>query len=153
SSTAFAWDRHFTSAPYTGNFWLSTTSTHQAGCADWIRWNADGVAAMRQDIWPLLDMTADCTLDNPGMDQLTYDTYYSNIPNDGVWVWTDCGSDYFFEEVELRIRAGQVVAEQPYFHQVHYRKNKLGVNGAINLTYERTNLPQHDWLAKVLYSQ
>lgn len=68
-------------------------------------------------------------------------------------MWSDCGSLLVKEEVELKISAGAVVAEEAYFYQVHYRKKKFGVNGAINLTYQRNNSPTHDWLDKVLYNQ
>ena len=153
AGTALAWDPSFSSAPYTGNFWLSTTSDSQVGVADWIRRSSSGVTAMRSDSSPRLDMTADCTVDNPGDDQLDYVTFYANVPNTGVDVWSDCGSLLVREEVELKISAGSVVAETAYYYQVHYRKNEFGVSGAINLTYQRSNSPTHDWLDKVLYSQ
>jgi hypothetical protein len=153
AGTALAWAPIFSSAPYTGNFWLHTTADNQVGAADWIRWSASGVAAMRSDWSPRLDMTADCTADNPGTDQLDYVTFFSNIPNTGVGVWSDCGSLLVREEVDLNISAGSVVAETAYYYQVHYRKRKFGVSGAINLSYQRSNSPTHNWLAKVLYSQ
>lgn len=108
---------------------------------------------MRSDSSPRLDMTADCTTDNPGDDQLNYSVAYSNIPNYGVDVWSDCGAFWIREEVELKINAWSVVAETNYYYQVHYRKNERNVSGAINITYERSNQPGWDWLDKVLYSQ
>lgn len=152
SGTTLAWHQTFTSAPYTGNFWLHTTDDNQVGALDWLKWGANGVAAMLSDWSPLLDMTADCTQDNPGADQLDYVAFFANVPNVGVDVWSDCGSLSVKEEVELRISAGGVAAETAYFYQVHYKK-KLGVNGAINVTYQRSNSPTHDWLDKVLYNQ
>ena len=56
--TALAWDPDFSSSPYTGNFWLHTTSDNQVGVADNIKWNSTGVTAMRSDTDPRLDMTA-----------------------------------------------------------------------------------------------
>ena len=150
--TALAWDPDFSSSPYTGNFWLHTTSDNQVGVADNIKWNSTGVTAMRSDTDPRLDMTADCTEDNPGDDQLDYIVAYTDIPNNGVEVWSDCGWPWIREEVELKINAGSVDAETAYYYQVHYAKNELNVSGAINLTYQRDNSPTHDWLDKVLYS-
>ena len=148
---ALAWDPTFSSSPYTGNFWLHTTSDNQAGVADWIKWSSAGLAAMRSDADPRLDMTADCTPDNPGDDQLDYIVVYTNIPNNGVDVWSDCGWPWIREEVELKINTGSVAAETAYYYQVHYRKNERNVSGAINLSYQRDNSPTHDWLDKVLY--
>lgn len=149
---ALAWEPSFSSSPYTGIFWLHTTSNNQVGVADWIRWNSAGLAAMRSDTNPRLDMTADCTQDNPGDDQLDFIVAYTNIPNNGVDVWSDCGRPWIREEVELKIKATLVEAERAYYYQVHYRKNERNVSGAINLTYQRDNPPTHDWLGKVLYS-
>lgn len=150
---ALAWDRSFTSSPYNGNYWRYATSNNQVATADYVRWNSAGLTAMRSDSSPRLDMTADCVPDHPGDDQLDFVVAYSNIPNNGVDVWDDCGVFWVREEVELKINAGSVVAERNYYYQVHYRKNEMNVSGAINLSYQRNNSPTHDWLAKVLYNQ
>jgi len=147
-----AWDPGFSSSPYTGNFWLSTSSGYQAGVSDWIKWNSSGLTALRSDSDTRLDMTADCTADNPGDDQLNYSVAYTNVPNNGIDAWSDCGLPWVREEVELKINAGSVSAETAYYYQVHYSKNEYNVSGAINLTYQRDNSPTHDWLDKVLYS-
>jgi hypothetical protein len=149
---ALAWDPIFPSSPYTGNYWLVTTSENQVATADNIRWDSTGIGYMRSDSNPRLDMTADCTPDNPGDDQLDYVVAYSDIPNQGVTVWDDCGAFWIREEVELWIDAQSVGAETNYYYQVHYRKNEWGVSGAINLTYQRDNEPKWNWLDKVLYS-
>jgi len=133
---ALAWDPDFTSSPYTGRFWVYPSGSNQIGLADDIKWNSTGVAAMRSDTNPLLDMTADCTEDDPYADQLDYVVAYSDIPNYGVDAWSDCGLPWIREEVELKINADSVNAETSYYYHVYYAKNKPNVSGHINL-----NLP------------
>lgn len=147
-----AWAPDFSSSPYTGLFVLQSPSGHKIGFAQYIKWNAAGVSAMASDSSPMLDMTADCTDDNPGADQLHYVWHHTSIPDDGFQAWTDCGSLSVWEEAELFIEKAAVVAEAIYDYQVHYEVRKTGVNGAINLTYQRSNSPTHDHLEKVLYS-
>lgn len=148
---ALAWDPTFPGAPYTGLYRLASSDPRQVPSAEYIRWTSSGVAAMRSDSNPRFDMTADCTPDNPGEDQLNYAAAFTDIPNNGLDVWSDCGVFWVREEVELKINAGSVAAETNYYYQVHYDKNKTGVCGAINLTYQRDNSPTHDWLDKVNY--
>ncbi|MCL4826024.1 MAG: hypothetical protein KJZ95_01580 [Caldilinea sp.] len=153
ASVAFAaWAPNFSSAPYTGSFSLSTTSDAQVGFAQYIKWNSSGRLALQSDANPQLDMTADCTVDNPGGDRLGYSVFYTNIPNSGVQVWNDCGNLSVKEEVDLKINKASIQAESPYYYQVHYKKYQYSVNGAINLSYQRDNSPTHDHLDKVLYS-
>lgn len=147
-----AWAPDFSSSPYNGNYWLYTTSSHQVGVADYIRWSSSGVNSLRADSSPRFDLTADCTSDNPGDDQLNYDVVYTNVPNSGVDAWNDCGWVNIREEAELKISANSVAAEVNYYHQVFFRKNEYGVSGAINMTYQRNNSPTHDHLDKILYS-
>lgn len=147
-----AWAPDFSSAPYTGNFSLSTTSDAQVGFAQYVKWNSSRRQAMQSDTNPQFDMTADCTTDNPGGDRLAYSVFFTNIPNSGVQVWNDCGGLSAKEEVDLKINKSSVQAETAYYYQVHYKKNQYGVSGAINFSYQRDNSPTHDHLDKVLYS-
>lgn len=147
---AWAWDPTLTSAPSSGNFWLSS-GTNQVATADYVQWSSSALTAMRSDSNPRLDVTADCTVDNPGDDQLNYAAAYTNIPNSGIDVWDDCGVFWVREEVEVKINASSVAANTNYYYQVHYSKNETGVSGAINITYQRGT--DYDWLDKVTYSQ
>jgi hypothetical protein len=149
--TAWAWDRTFTSAPL-GYYWLSTSANYQGGIAQNLKWDSSALSAMRSDSSPRLDMTADCTADNPGGDRLNYNTFYTNLPNYGISVWDDCGNRFVYEEAELGVNPWSVVANTEYYFQVFYYKNQRGVSGAINISYQRNNSPTHDWLDKVLYT-
>ena len=149
--TVLAWSPDFASSPYTGNFWKYETSNNWVGVADWIKWNSYGVHAMSFDDYPRLDMTADCVSGSSG-DKLDYIVAYTNIPNWGVSVWSDCGYPWIREEVEVYINKNYaVVAERAYYYQVHYAKKQHFVSGEVNLTYQRDNQPTHDWLDKETY--
>lgn len=116
-----------------------------------IKWNELGVHAMTFDDYPRLDMTADCVSGSSG-DKLDHIVAYTNIPNWGVSVWSDCGDPSIREEVEVYVNTDYaVVPEKAYYYQVHYAKKQRFVWGEVNLTYQRDNQPTHDWLDKETY--
>ena len=89
---ALAWDPTFSSSPYTGSFSVyPCVGNCQIGQANDMKWDNNGVQDMRSDDDPRLAMTADCTDDDPGEDQLNHSTAYPAITTNGVDAWIGCG--------------------------------------------------------------
>lgn len=152
TTSVLAWEQTLTSSPYTGLFTLTYRTSDIAAIASYVKWNSDGVNALRSDTFPRFDMTSDCVGGNPQGDKLQGDYVYTNVPNYSWSAMDDCGDWWRNEEVELYINAGSVNANQDYYFQVIWTKLVGSASGEINVSYQRNGDPSHDWLDKQNYS-
>ena len=130
-------DQNYEGSPQPGTIWIWVDGANVGAQADYFFWDSSRV----QSDWdPKLDWTHDQGVAN-------YQSYGSDVPNEGVDVWDDNGSWDSREEVELKIIEANVQIGHTYRY---FRVDWSGSSGTgkPNLSYE-WGAPWdrgHDWL-------
>lgn len=146
------WANGGSEAPYQGIYtnWAASGPEIVSYAYD-MKWTQAAINDMKWDgNMEVIDQTADCTTDNNYGDRLHTQTASTNIPNDGISGFNDCGVYHYFEESELRINPHSLNTTTSYWELIHWSCVYGGAWGALNITFE-ANPFHHGWLAKTGY--
>ncbi|GAA5526700.1 hypothetical protein [Herpetosiphon gulosus] len=151
--------------PSISNAWEGTRPAFAPSTGSTTWWHgSQGVVAYSSFSWNLnakvnllnwdarFDWTADCDrIDGPQEpDQVHVNAHQTDVPNNGVYRYNDCGDAAIFEETELDIRETGVVVDRQYYWQVYFDARKTGfIDGEINISMEAGL--GHWWLEKEKY--